>query len=177
MNRRRFLASVGGLTAAGSAALGTGAFTSVEAERSVSVSVADDDRAFLRLEPLVNNGIDGDSTRRSFSDGQTVGFEIPGNGGGENPNAEGVGLDSVYEFHDLLKVSNQGTQPVQLRSTYNRGNFADLALVNDNGVLKDDPPELSVGGNIDVGLLIDTHGSEIGGFDETLTIVVEHPDD
>jgi len=177
MNRRRFLAGVGAFAAAGSAALGTGAFTSVEAERSVSVSVADDDRAFLRLEPLANEGIDRDPTRRSFSDDQTVGFEIPGNGDGENPNAEGVGLDSVYEFHDLLEVSNQGTQPVQLWSTYNGDNLADLALVNDNGVLKDDPPEISVGGHINVGILIDTHGSEIGDFDETLTIVADQPND
>lgn len=177
MNRRRFLAGVGAFTAAGSSALGTGAFTSVEAERSVSISVADDDQAFLRLEPLVNEGIDENSTRRSFSNGKTVGFEIPGNGGGENPSSEGVGLDSVYEFHDLLEVSNQGTQPVQLRSTYSGDDFADLALVNDNGVFKDDPPELSAGGNINVGLLIDTHGSEIGDFNETLTIVADQPDD
>jgi hypothetical protein len=177
MKRRRLIAALGGVIAGGSTIFSTSAFTSVSAERSVSVSVADDDRAFLRLEPLANRGIDGDSTLRSFSDGRTVGFEIPGNGGGENPNAEGVGLDSVYEFHDLLEVSNQGTQPVQVRSTYNGDNFADLALVNDNGVLKDDPPKLSVGENINVGFIINTHGSEIGEFNETLTIVADQPDD
>ena len=173
MRRRRLLASVGGFAVAGSAVLGTGAFTSVEAERSVSIAVADDNRAFLRLEPISRDGINQKLTQRSYSAGESVGFEIPGNGNGENSDAEGVGVDSVYEFHELLKVHNQGTQPIQLNSTYDGDNLADLALVNDDGVLGDDPPTLSVGASINVGLSIDTHGSEIGEFDETLTIVAE----
>ena len=177
MKRRRFLAGVGGLTAAGGAALGTGAFTSVEAERSVSIDVADDDRAFLRLEPLVKDGIKDNPTGRSKDFGQTVSFTIPGTGDGESQSAEGVGLDSVYEFHDLLQVSNQGTQPVALYSSYDGDSLADLALVNDNGVLRNDPPILDVGDSIDVGLYIDTHGSSIGEFDETLTIIADQPDE
>jgi len=43
----------------------------------------------------------------------------------------------------------------------------------DDGVLRDDPPTLTVGESIDVGLSIDTHGSEIGEFDKTLHIVAE----
>lgn len=177
MNRRRFLAGVGGLAAAGGAALGTGAFTSVEAERSVSVTTADDDRAFLQLEPLVKDGIDGDSTRRSSSDGEVVLFDVPGVGDGENSDAQGVGLDSIYEFHDLLMIVNQGTQPVQLYSTYGGTALSDLALVSDNGILRDDPPTLDVGDSVDVGFLIDTHGSSVGEFDETLTIVADQPDE
>jgi hypothetical protein len=173
MRRRRFLASLGGFALAGSAVLDAGAFTIVEAERSVSIAVADDDRAFLRLEPISQNGINQESTGRSYLDGQSIGVEIPGNGNGENSDAEGVGLDSVYEFHDLLEVYNQGTQAIQLDSTYDGNNLADLALVNDDGVLGDDSPTLVVGESVDVGLYIDTHGSEIGEFDETLIIVAE----
>jgi hypothetical protein len=172
MKRRRFLASVGGFAVAGSAVLSTGAFTSFEAERSVSIAVADGDRAFLRLELIVKNGIDGEPVRRSFSNG-SIRFVIPGNGNGENSDAEGVGLDSIYEFHELLEVYNQGTQPAQVHSVYDGNNLEDLALVNDDGVFGDDPPTLAVGGSTDVGLYIDTHGSEIGEFDETLTIVAE----
>lgn len=177
MRRRRFLAGVGGLTAAGGAALGTGAFTGVEAERSVSIDVADDDRAFLRLEPLVKDGNKDNPTGRSRTFGQAVSFTIPGGGDGESQSAEGVGLDSVYEFHDLLQVSNQGTQPVELHSSYDGDSLADLAIVNDNGVLRDNPPILDVGDSIDVGLYVDTHGSSIGEFDETLTIVADQPDE
>lgn len=173
MRRRRFLASAGGFAAAGSVALGTGAFTSVEAERSVSISVARDYNAFLRLEPISDEGIDDENTGRSFINGSQVSFEIPGDEAGENSDAEGVGLDSVYEFHDLVSVSNQGTQPVKLSSTYGGDALADLALVNDTGVLRDDPPTLAVGGSINVGLSIDTHGADTGEFDETLTVVAE----
>jgi hypothetical protein len=177
MRRRRFLASVGGLAAAGSVALGSGAFTSVEAERSVSIAVAKDYRAFLRMEQIGDEGIDGENTGRSYVNGSEISFKIPGHGDGENSDAEGIGLDSVYEFHDLVTVSNQGTQPVQLHSTYDGDNLADLALVNDDGVLKDDPPTLDVGDSIDVGLYIDTHDSAIGEFDETLTIIADQPDE
>lgn len=177
MRRRRFLAGVGGLSAAGSVALGTGAFTSVEAERSVSIAVADDDRAFLRMEPLVKDGVDDEPTGRSRTYGETISFSLPGTGEGESQSAEGVGLDSVYEFHDLLRVSNRGTQPVQLHSSYDGEDLADLALVNDDGLLRNDPPTLNVGDSIDVGLYIDTHGSNIGEFDETLTIIADQPDE
>lgn len=175
MKRRRLLASVGGLTTTGSVVLSTGAFTSVEAERSVSIAVARDYRAFLRMDPIGDGGIDGENTGRSFINGSEIVFEIPGDDDGENSIAEGVGLDSVYEFHDLVSVTNQGTQPVELHSSYDGDNLNDLALVNDGGVLKDDPPTLNVGDSIDVGLYIDTHGSKTGEFDETLTIVAEKP--
>jgi hypothetical protein len=173
MRRRRFLASVGGLAASGSIALGTGAFTSVEAERSVSIAVANDAYAFLRMHPISDEGIDSEDTGRSFTNGNEIEFGLPGHGDGENQNADGVGLDSIYEFHDLATISNQGTQPVTLHSTYGDSDLADLALVNDDGVLRDDPPELDVGEGIDIGLYIDTHGSSLGEFDETLTIVAE----
>lgn len=178
MRRRSFLAGAGSLVGAGSFVLGTGAFTSVSAERAVSVSVARDYRAFLRLEPLVDEGQDGEPTRRSFTSGQTVAFELPGNGDGENSNAQGLGTDSVYEFHDLMRVTNQGTQPVAVYSTYGEADLADLALVRDSGVLRDDPPVLDVGEGVDVGLLVDTHGTPVReeDYDETLTIVADQPD-
>lgn len=176
MNRRKFITRVGAVTAGGSAIVGSGAFTSVQADRQVSVDVADDDRAFLRLEPLVDEGIDGEPTRRSYSNGRTVAFDIPGDEAGENQQAEGIGTDSIYEFHDLLEIVNQGTQPVSLHSTYDGDSFADLALVRDGGILRDDPPTLDTGSGITVGLYIDSHGTSIGTFDETLTIVAEAVD-
>lgn len=177
MKRRRFLAGAGGLAASGAAVLGTGAFTSVEAERSVSVTTADDGDSFLELEPIATDGLNGDSIRRSTSDGEVVLFDIPGVGDGENSDAQGVGIDSIYEFQDLLTVINQGTQPVQLSSTYAGTELNNLALVSDDGILRNDPPILEVGGGVDVGFLIDTNGSSVGEFDETLTIVAKQPDE
>ena len=105
--------------------------------------------------------------------GNVVEFDIPGSGDGENQDAEGVAPDSVYEFHDLLKISNHGTQPVTVQSEYSGGDFHELALVTDTGRLSEDPPTLDVGESIDVGLYIDTHGSDTGSYDETLTVVAE----
>jgi hypothetical protein len=62
---------------------------------------------------------------------------------------------------------------VTIRSAYD-GELADIALVDDSGaVLRSDPPILDVGDDIKVGLQIDTHGSETGQYDETLTIIGE----
>lgn len=51
MDRRKFVLSVGALAGGGSLALGTGAFSSVEAERDVGVTVADDASAYLGIQP------------------------------------------------------------------------------------------------------------------------------
>lgn len=177
MKRRQILFSAGTL-AATAVTIGTGAFTRVTAERAVNVNVADDDSAFLALDPIPNPGIDDEDTVRAYTRADdTVMFSIPGNGSGENQEAEGVGVDSVYEFHDLLQIANQGTQPVELYSRYNGDAFADIALVRDNGVLRDDPPELETGDSLNVGLYIDTHGSTTGEYNEELTIIAKAPDE
>lgn len=172
MNRRRFLTALGASAGASSLAIGSGAFTTVSAERTVSIDVADDFRAFLRLEPLAKEGLDGEVTGRSSTAGQTVTFDIPGHGDGENPNASGVGTDSVYVFRGLLEIMNQGTQPVTVQSEYD-GDLENVAMINDDGIIRQDPPTLNVGDAIEVGLHIDTHGNDTGGYDETLTIVGE----
>jgi hypothetical protein len=153
--------------------MGTGAFTSVSAERKISVSLADDFRAFLRLEPNENEGISGMPTGRSSTSGSVVRFDIPGYQSGENQDAKGVGPDSIYEFHDLLEIGNHGNQPVTVQSEYAGDNFQELALVTSDGRLSENPPTLDVGDNIDVGLYIDTHGSDTGDYVESLIIVAE----
>lgn len=175
MKRRKFIIATGALATGGATALGSGAFTSVSADRAVTVTVARDSQAFLQMFPIADEGL-GDETGRSSTNGQEVEFEIPGNDDGENPDAEGVGLDSIYEFHDLLEIVNQGTQPVEIYSTYGGDALNDLALVRDSGILREDRPTLNVGDSLEVGLYIDTHDSSIGESDETLTIVADQPD-
>jgi hypothetical protein len=179
MKRRKLLLGISTIAGVGGI-LGSGAFSSVSAERTVSVAVANDNRAYLRMKPIPKAGISGDTVGRSETYGDAVSFTIPGDGPGENQDAEGVGVDSVYEFHDLMSVENQGTQPVEVYSSYNGNKLADLALVNDNGILRDDPPVLDTGDSINVGLYIDTHGSTTGEYDGedrlSLTIVADQPD-
>lgn len=50
MNRRNVLAGIGALTAGGGAVFGSGAFSQVEADRSMSVGVANDSSAYLQLQ-------------------------------------------------------------------------------------------------------------------------------
>jgi hypothetical protein len=175
MKRRSFVAKLGTATAGAGLVVSSGAFMSVQAERKVSVATAHDDSALLRLEPLADDGLNGDSTLRSVSDGTEVYFQIPGSGSGES-SAKGVGLDSEYEFHDLLNIQNRGTQPVEIYSSYDGDALQNLALVRDAGILRSDPPTLTQGGDINVGLYIDTQESNLGKFDETLTITADPPD-
>jgi hypothetical protein len=105
MRRRNLLAGLGGLTVASSLTLGTGAFTSVEASRSVSVAVADDADAFLRLAPC--EGPNGDYVT---TDGGTVAIDVSSSN--DALLGEGVNADARTVVDDVLAIENQGTQPV-----------------------------------------------------------------
>lgn len=170
MERRTLIASLGGLTASGTLAVGSGAFTSVSAQRSVTVSVADDFEALLAMEPIADTGLGTEYTGRSDTNGRTVEFELPGDDDGEST-AEGLGVNSKYEFHDLLEIENRGTHPVEVFSQYNGSALGDLALVRDGGILRQSPPILDVGSSIDVGLYVDTENTQVSEYEEALVIV------
>jgi len=178
MKRRNLLGLIG--TLAGTTVVGSGAFTSVSADRSVSVSLADDDQALLKL-------TERGSGRRSYVDGSTVGFDIPSPDedeyGGTDP--EGVGVDSVYRFgedasHDeagLFGVENQGTQPVKLYSTQPKGEDVPTITIYDvetGELLTESSPSspLDVGETLLCGLKIDTHGTAIREEEYDLTITI-----
>jgi len=100
MERRKFVIGAGALATGSAAAMGTGAFSAVEADRTATVNVAGDGDAYL--------GISGDSdytTGGGSNDTLEVDFAGNGNGSGLNANA-------TSEFTDLLTVSNQGTDNV-----------------------------------------------------------------
>lgn len=103
MNRRTLLATVG--AAAGSAALGvgTGAFTSVSADRAATVQVADDATGYVGLSP--STGSNGQFATQQGGE-LLLQFDDSGNGG------LGVGQSSNYQFNDVFTVENQGTQDV-----------------------------------------------------------------
>jgi len=82
-----------------------GAFTSTAAERSVSVAVADDDAAFLALEP--SDGANGVYAAQS---GGTLELRFDGSG---TP-ADGLNPDATTYAANVFTVTNQGTQTVSL---------------------------------------------------------------
>ncbi|WP_181861731.1 hypothetical protein [Haloplanus salinus] len=109
MQRRKFIAGMGSLAAAGAATVGTGAFTSVQADRSLNVEVADDANAFLAIEPQSTEN--GDEYASVNGDG-TVTLDFTGDDDTSTDIGSGLNKDADTTIRDILKVSNQGTQDV-----------------------------------------------------------------
>jgi hypothetical protein len=109
MKRRKFLIGLGALSAGGAAAVGTGAFTSVSANRDLRVFTPNDSDALLALEP--ENTPNGDAYVDGSSDALSIDF-----GGGTNTitdeSAYGVNNEAVTIVRDMFQVTNKGTQDV-----------------------------------------------------------------
>lgn len=186
MKRRNFIATLGAAVASGSAVLGTGAFTSVSAARSVTVDVADDDRALLALDQRGTG-------ERSDTDGlsDSLEFQIPGSDEDDYPAAEetdpaGVGTDSIYRFADdaaddqrgLFGVTNRGTQPVEVYSTQQTTEGVPSVVMYDietgNRLTESSPSApLAVGGEpLLCGLEIDTHGVPVKADEYEISLTI-----
>lgn len=115
MNRRKFLAGVGVTTVGGAVATGTSAFTSVEADRTVSVAVADEQTSsYLVLESLAPaDSENGDFSSTAGSSGTELQLDFNDNIA-NNTGGDGPGKNSVYEFDEVFEVKNQGTQTVNV---------------------------------------------------------------
>lgn len=96
MKRRKFLIGAGSLAAGSAAAMGTGAFSSVQAQRSVSVTTADDSDAQLAFDTTNSTN----SSYVSTTDGQV------------SIDAEDLNVRATTQINDLFHVRNNGTQPV-----------------------------------------------------------------
>ena len=105
MNRRTVLISLGGLFAGSGALLGTGAFTTVEAERTVTVETAGDADAFLGITPFPNSA---NADYVTAPEDGTVEIDITG----EGTPGEGVNENAITAIDRLLEVTNNGTQSV-----------------------------------------------------------------
>ncbi|MEY7851266.1 hypothetical protein AB7C87_18940 [Natrarchaeobius sp. A-rgal3] len=104
-SRRSTLIGVGGIVAGGGALVGSGAFDTVEATRTVSVETADDADAFLGLEPA-RDALDLPGEDFVEETDGTIRFELGGEEeGGLNRNARSA-------FDRLLLVTNRGTRAI-----------------------------------------------------------------
>ena len=100
---------MGSLAAGSAAAMGTGAFASVEATRTVNVTVAGDESAYLGLE---------DTSPYAQVNGKqlVLNFDDNGNGG------QGVNADSVTTFDGVFQMTNNG--PNELDITIDKSGLA-----------------------------------------------------
>ncbi len=162
MKRRRLIVGLGGLAGLGGSVIGTGAFTSVSAERDVTVETADDANAFLAMEPIDSPNGDAFATTE---DGLVL-LEFTSTEAG----GTGLGTDSVYDFDDVFRITNQGTQPVYVWATFADASgefevgssdtdvwfYADGDSDNKLRDSADDVLYLTPGANADIGVHIDT---------------------
>jgi hypothetical protein len=108
MQRRKFLVGLGSLAAGGAAAVGTGAFNSVEADRRFAVEIAGDNYAYLGLS---GTGTSNDEYLTQTGSGNTLAIALTdsnvttGGGDGINDEAETI-------INPLFEVTNQGTQEI-----------------------------------------------------------------
>lgn len=97
MNRRNVLVGLGTIVAGGGAALGTGAFSSVSADRTVSIQVSDDTDALLAIEVNENYAGDNDVAEIDLT---------------EFTEAEGLNINATTTFDGMVAITNQGTNNV-----------------------------------------------------------------
>lgn len=114
MNRRQLLAGLGALAGGGGIITGTGAFTSVDADRQATVQVSGDVEAFMQIFPSDRGSLDqpnGTFATSTGTPGNQLAIDI-NDTAGTDPGSTGVGTDSRYVFDDVFRVRNEGTQDV-----------------------------------------------------------------
>lgn len=177
MRRRQLLAGLGVFAASGAATLGTGAFTSVEASRSVNVNIEDDAQAYLSLDSLNVQ----ESENYGFVTQQGAGISIGINDvSGVHDPADGVGLDSIYELDNLFQVENQGTQEIEFEiETLSDEDFTPSASgltiefypgSDADSPLDSNPITLGAGNSQMVGVKVETVEPEIDDFSADATV-------
>lgn len=86
--------------------MGTGAFTSVQADRTMEVEVADDSSAYLTLVPDTDLG---NNAYASYDGAGKLEIDIGGNGAGSGANEDALTvIDNVFE------IRNKGTQEIEV---------------------------------------------------------------
>lgn len=108
MKRRKFLIGTGSAAIGGSALLGSGAFSRVESQRSVTIQVAEDENAYLGLTGCP------DSPNQSYTDDDGKGH-LTVDMTPDNPtDAGGIGVnsDSRTWFHRVFQICNNGKKQV-----------------------------------------------------------------
>ncbi|WP_302081120.1 hypothetical protein [Salinibaculum rarum] len=184
MQRRKFLIGIGSLAAGGAAAVGTGAFTSVEANRNFGITIADDAQAYLAIEPA-----SGPNGGYAYEMGEDVEIELGGGLGAGQPGGDGVNAQAVTQIDKIFKIKNQGTQPVNVKIDKSNlesasDNFTDQQVRDVLTFYRGDNPNvndiekggytLDTGGEILVGIQVDlTNYGGANDYEEDLERLID----
>ncbi|WP_336001572.1 hypothetical protein [Halorientalis halophila] len=113
LNRRRTILGLGGLCAAGGAAIGTGALTSVEATRTIDIDVEGDANAFVGLSAGSSSFVDDSSGALQIKMGDDSG------GGGTGVNHGTTNNDVATTTIDpAFTLTNQGPDILYVRMSH-----------------------------------------------------------
>ena len=166
MKRRGFVAGLGA-TAAGAAVIGSGAFESVEADRTVSVAIEDDADAYLGISEI--SGSDNSEEFTVFNTGNTdnerLQIDINSITGADG---QGVSLGAETYIDDLFELRNQGTETVAVGFENGDGGddvtgdpqFEEFELVDESRDTLDGSLELTSGDSENIGVYIKTESAD-----------------
>ena len=182
MERRKFVVGLGALATGTAAATGTGALSATEAERSLTVQIADDDSAYLTFDTDLGTSPDNNYEYASIEEGE---MEIAF--GSNDAGGDGVNPNSVNYFDDVFQLKNRGTEPltVWVELGGGLGNYLDVYPIagndgRDTSLVGEDnayvgPNATGVGSKLRVGIMIDTTDvdSENEALEGSITIHAE----
>lgn len=179
MNRRKFLVGLGAVSVATTGVVGSGALSSTESRRDLTVTVRNDTEAYLGFIPYDKNfayGMGRDHIEFKFDDEFRDELD-------DDDQGDGVGTDSVYEFTNLFGVENQGTKPIRIFGNYDDDVLDDVQLLEFAPNPSDDPlttdsrsTEIEPGNRLKLSMLLDTADVPTGTHTTTMSIVAAAED-
>jgi len=163
MKRRTAILGLGGLVAGGGAAMGTGAFTTVEADRVGFRDVQNDQNAYLALEPVDTDGNTVEEGR--VPEAQEDPFALIDEDTGRlNLNVTALNADAETVIDKLFQIANLGTDEVTVTIEQTGENEGVLSFEDQDGNSLDegDGVDLDDGHSLIVRIVATTHDVDPG---------------
>lgn len=123
LTRRKAIGGIAiGAVVAGTG-LGTGAFSQIEADRSIDIEIDDDAEALLTLAPNDDGGaasggassIDGPGELEEYTGDANEYLDTEDGTLQLDISDEGVNTDATTQFNDLIRVENNASQDIRVR--------------------------------------------------------------
>ena len=165
MKRRQLILGLGASATAGGLAVGSGAFSSVEAERNMSVEINDDTEAYLTAQPLDEDGnpvLEGPEPNAQ----DTPYAVIDDDTGRLVLTFESLNADAETLVTEVFQVANEGTQEIGIFLEKEGDNTGAVEFHDQNGnrldVDESDAVRIDTGESLDIDVEFDTHGVDPG---------------
>ena len=132
LTRRNALIGLGTVAAGAGVIGGTGAFTSVEADRSVSVSTTGDSGAALQIAPSTEDNTDITTGTITQNAAEYTNANGPNSLTGDTFSftLDSLNINATTRIEQLFVVANNGTQPVDLDFQMQTNGGSDLSTLN-----------------------------------------------